>query len=247
MHRGWCMLWLVDLFWMATDTTSPWHERFDDEKAVLRMAHGLLHALAAIHEVGSVVWVLIACHSLCMRVMTCRSDGHFILSTERPRVQLPMVCVFSLIVPSSPPAVNLLQAWSGLHLVHLLPLKAKFVYRDLRLENTACSVEEPRRWFLLDLECCATDGGPAPQSLRNSHVRGVLMEGCFTAASYLVLLGELLWRYEQSVTSAPGRQFLDAIHVPAVQQLVTRELLRHPWISCEGASCRDVGARPGER
>ena len=138
----------------------------------------------------------------------------------------------------------------GLHLVHLLSLQAKFVCRDLRIENTACSVEEPRRWFLLDLECCANsakDGSPAPQSLRNSHVPGVLMEGCFTAASDLVLLGELLWRYEQSVTSAPGRQFLDAIHVPAVQQLVTRELLHHPWISCEGASCRDVGTRPGER
>jgi hypothetical protein len=31
------------------------HEGFGDEKAVQRMAHGLLHGLAAIHEVG---WVL---------------------------------------------------------------------------------------------------------------------------------------------------------------------------------------------
>lgn len=28
------------------------HERFPDEQAVQRLAHGLLHGLAAIHEVG---------------------------------------------------------------------------------------------------------------------------------------------------------------------------------------------------
>ena len=45
--------------------------------------------------------------------------------------------------------------------------------------------------------------------------------------------------------AAGGALSLDKQDSPAVQQLVTRELLHHPWISCEGASCRDVGTRPG--
>ena len=63
------------------------YERFNNEKAVQRMAHGLLHGLAAIHEVGLVImWVLIAYHSLCM---TRRSDGHFIFTKcTRGRKQL---------------------------------------------------------------------------------------------------------------------------------------------------------------
>ena len=129
----------------------------------------------------------------------------------------------------------------------MLCLQAKFVYRDLRIQNTACSVEAPLRWFLLDLECCAKDGAPAPQSLRTSHAPGVLVNGRFTAASDLSLLGQLLWRHERMVTSALGREFLDAIHVPAVEQLAAQELLQHPWIGCQGPHCKEAGAWPGER
>jgi hypothetical protein len=75
----------------------------------------------------------------------------------------------------------------------------------------------------------------------------VLVGGCFTAASDLALLGGLLWQYEQYVTSDPGRQFLAAIHVPAVEQQAARDLLQHAWISCEGLYCGQAGARPRER
>ena len=43
------------------------YESFNDEKAVQRMAHGLLHGLAAIHEVCPVVCVL-------MRIIHCASE-----------------------------------------------------------------------------------------------------------------------------------------------------------------------------
>jgi hypothetical protein len=123
----------------------------------------------------------------------------------------------------------------------------KFVYRDLRIENTACSVTEPRRWYLLDLECCAKGGALAPPWLQTSHTPGVLVEGRFTAASDLALLGGLLRGFDQYVTSAHGRAFLASICVPALQQQSTQELLAQPWICCPGLSCGDVGACYEER
>ena len=117
------------------------------------------------------------------------------------------------------------------------------------MENTACSVSNPRRWFLIDLECCAREGTPAPPLLQTSHSTGVLVQGCFTAASDIALLGSLLRsrRLADCVTSETGRAFLAAICVPAHQQVQSsQQLLDNTWLCCGGHSCRDAGAQPGE-
>ena len=76
---------------------------------------------------------------------------------------------------------------------------------------------------------------PAPRSLKTSSFPGVLVKGCFCAASDLCLLGQLLWQHQHLVASPQGRQFLDAVHQPAVRQrLSARALLSHPWIGCRG-------------
>ena len=117
------------------------------------------------------------------------------------------------------------------------------------MENTACSVANPRRWYLIDLECCVKAGTLAPPLLNTSHVVDVLVEGCFTAASDLALLGNLLISrgLRNFVTSEAGRAFLSAICVPAPQQHKSaQQLLADAWLCCGGDACRDAGAIPGE-
>ena len=121
------------------------------------------------------------------------------------------------------------------------------MYRDLRRENTACSATSPRRWYLLDLECCAPDGKQAPPVLCTSWMKDVLVDGLFTAASDLTLLGLMLGDWADCVASDAGHDFLAAVRVPAQQQQQSAmQLLTHPWLCCKGSGCVDVGALPGE-
>ena len=124
------------------------------------------------------------------------------------------------------------------------------MYRDVRIDNTACCVSEPRRWYLIDLDCCAREGNIAPPLLKNSHVTDVLVHGCFTAASDLALLGRLLKERgaDEHVTSAAGRDFITSISMPAQQQQKTsQDMLKHVWLCCAGQFCDVVGAKCGER
>lgn len=112
------------------------------------------------------------------------------------------------------------------------------MHRDVRIENTACTHTNPRRWFLLDLECCARPGMAAPPLLTASF-HGVLVDGCFTAASDIALLGQLLGVHSACVSSRAGQQFLAAVCVPAEQQLRSaRQLLALPWLARGGRSGR---------
>jgi hypothetical protein len=72
---------------------------------------------------------------------------------------------------------------------------------------------------------------------------------CFTAASDLALLGNLLRSRLlcNFVISDLGLAFLRAICVPAPQQQQSsRQLLNNAWFCCGGLSSSDVGAQFGE-
>lgn len=104
----------------------------------------------------------------------------------------------------------------------------------------------PRRWFLLDLECCALPGQPAA-ALRTASVPGVLVEGRFTAASDIAMLGRLLGAHTGHVISEDGRDFLEAVCLPAKEQKKSaQELLTHQWLGCTGLHCMEAGAQAWE-
>lgn len=120
------------------------------------------------------------------------------------------------------------------------------VHRDLRLENSACTHTMPRGWFLLDLECCARPDQPAA-SLHTANVPGVLVDGCYTRASDIAMLGLLLDAHNACVTSKDGREFMEAVCLPAKeQQQSTQQLLGFRWLRCSGLHCREAGAQAWE-
>lgn len=142
---------------------------------------------------------------------------------------------------------------SGLHAASpsasshfLTPLQAGLVHRDLRLENSACTHTTPRRWFLLDLECCARPNQPAA-SLHTASIPGVLVDGCYTRASDIAMLGLLLNAHNARVTSTDGREFMEAVCLPAnEQQHSTQQLLGFRWLRCRGLLCVEAGAQAWE-
>ena len=134
-----------------------------------------------------------------------------------------------------------------------VPVQAKFVHRDLRWDNFACSPgpSSRRRWFLLDLETCApTDQLPLPAFEPVGWHPSTLVDGRYTRASDLFQLGlAVQLKCEQVVSSVEGKAFLNAILTPpASQECSAQQLLAHEWLRCEGGGiCRAAGARPGER
>ena len=104
----------------------------------------------------------------------------------------------------------------------------------------------PRRWFLLDLECSALPGQPAA-ALYTASVPGVLVEGRFTAASHIAMLGRLLRAHTGHVISKDGRDFLEAVCLPAEEQHKSpQELLTYRWLSCTGLHCAEAVAQAWE-
>jgi hypothetical protein len=135
-----------------------------------------------------------------------------------------------------------------------VPMQVKFVHRDLRWDNFACSPgpSTSRRWFLLDLETCApADQLPLPAfEPAGWHSSTTLVVGRYTQASDLFQLGLAVQpKCERVVSSVEGKAFLNAILTPpASQKCSAQQLLAHEWLRCEGDSiCRVAGARPGER
>ena len=124
-------------------------------------------------------------------------------------------------------------------------VQAGFVHRDLRWENTACSLE--RRHFLLDLELCERPGRTA-YTLETWPSDIVREDDAYTEASDILILGNML-RTRNVVSSPEGHAFFQQMQPCARSQAVptAEDLLRHPWINCIGDTCRSAGAQPNIR
>lgn len=119
------------------------------------------------------------------------------------------------------------------------------MHRDLRWQNTACSLD--KRWFLLDLEMCDKEGQAPTRMWASCWDDYTLVVGKYTFASDVYLLGKMLSEHAPLVTSHDGLAFLRAITVPAKdQEHSVQWMIDHEWIGCEGEHCRAAGAQPGE-
>ena len=126
-------------------------------------------------------------------------------------------------------------------------MQAGYVHRDLRWDNTACSLE--RCYFLLDLELCAKPG--LPPFLISSWPDGILQDSdAYTETSDILALGHMLSELNV-VTSPGGHAFLQRMWpaansgcVPDRAPPTAEVLLCDAWISCIGDSCKTAGAQP---
>eukprot|EP00198_Chlamydomonas_reinhardtii_P001927 XP_001691263.1 predicted protein [Chlamydomonas reinhardtii] len=139
---------------------------------------------------------------------------------------------------------GLLHGLAALH-------KAGFVHRDLRWDNVACCAREPRRWFLIDLECSAAADA---EVLTGFQLMGwetgvTLVNGRYTRESDIYQLGRLVEKAcERLELSDAAKEFMSALLTrPTQQRSSAARLLSNKWISCVGAACRAAGAQPGER
>lgn len=124
-------------------------------------------------------------------------------------------------------------------------LQAKFVHRDLRWANVACTVN--RAYFLLDLETCHwADQTP---NIHLSTWEDLLQDTKYTTASEVCQLGRMLCGLHamQQPLTPDGMAFKHLISRPVGQTPTTAQLLSHSWIACQGLDCRVAGAQPNER
>ncbi len=116
-------------------------------------------------------------------------------------------------------------------------LQAGYVHRDLRWENTACTLQH--RYFLLDLEQAGKPGVPGFRLSTWSN--GMLRAGAYTMASDLIAVGDMLVK-TGNVRSALGRAFLQQLKHPSGEAASTAAgLLGQEWIGCCGHDCTAAG------
>ena len=105
-------------------------------------------------------------------------------------------------------------------------LQAGYVHKDLRWENTACTLEH--RHFLLDLE---QSGQPGVHGFRlRTWSNGMLPAGAYTMASDLIAVGDMLVRnghVKRALGTACLQQLKHASDEPAP---TAADLLHHEWI-----------------
>ena len=126
---------------------------------------------------------------------------------------------------------------------------AGIVHRDVRWENVARS--EHFKYFLIDLESCAWEGGAPACSLGcwRSQTLEAAPDGTarYTSASDIHLLGLLLDSVVHKLQprlSTAGRDFLGRLlKDDASERLSATAALEHAWIGCLGAACQEAGAR----
>ena len=140
-------------------------------------------------------------------------------------------------------AHGLLHGLAALHAVGI-------VHRDLRWDNVARS--EGFKYFLIDLEACAREGGAPTCRLKcwQSQTLEAAPDGTerYTSASDIHLLGILLdsvaHKLHHPPMSCTGRAFLDGLlNDDAAQRPSATAALEHAWIACVGATCLEAGAR----
>ena len=121
--------------------------------------------------------------------------------------------------------------------VTCLCLQAGYVHRDLRWENTACTLQH--RHFLLDLEQSGKPG--VPGFILSTWSSGMLPAGAYTMASDLVAVGDMLIK-NGNVRSTLGKAFLQQLkHASDEAGLTAAGLLGHKWIECSGHGCTAAG------
>ena len=116
-------------------------------------------------------------------------------------------------------------------------LQAGYVHRDLRWENTACTLQH--RHFLLDLEQSGKPGVPGFRLSTWSN--GMLPGGAYTMASDLIAVGDMLIK-NGNVRSTLGTAFMQQLkHASDEAGPTAAGLLDHEWIGCCGHGCTAAG------
>lgn len=141
---------------------------------------------------------------------------------------------------------------------------AGFVHCDLRWANVACEAgaqEQPRAYFLLDLEACRCAGAPVtPDTVLSTWPHGALdapppgqagqageAHPRYTFASDMHCFGRMLLACAagRGALSGPARAFMARFQAEGHEALPTAaRALQDPWLRCAGPSCCAAGAAP---